>query len=58
MKMVQYQKIVEKLSGDFVAVMRTDCLPHLVIPLHPANTDYQEYLGWVAEGHEPLPADE
>jgi hypothetical protein len=24
----------------------------------PANTDYQEYLKWVAEGNEPLPADE
>ena len=23
----------------------------------PANTDYQEYLKWVAEGNEPLPAE-
>jgi hypothetical protein len=28
------------------------------IPIDPANTDYQEYLKWVAEGNEPLPADE
>ena len=28
------------------------------IPFDPANTDYQEYLEWVAEGNEPLPADE
>jgi hypothetical protein len=28
------------------------------IPYDPANTDYQEYLKWVAEGNEPLPADE
>jgi hypothetical protein len=24
----------------------------------PDNTDYQAYLKWLAEGNEPLPADE
>lgn len=28
------------------------------IPFDPDNTDYQEYLKWLAEGNEPLPADE
>ena len=28
------------------------------IPFDPDNTDYQQYLKWVAEGNEPLPADE
>ena len=28
------------------------------IPFDPANTDYQEYLKWLAEGNEPLPANE
>lgn len=28
------------------------------IPFDLANTDYQEYLTWIAEGNEPLPAEE
>jgi hypothetical protein len=27
------------------------------IPFDPANRDYAEYLEWLAEGNEPLPAD-
>ena len=27
------------------------------IPFDPANTDYAEYLKWLAEGNTPLPAD-
>lgn len=26
------------------------------IPFDPANTDYAEYLKWLAEGNQPIPA--
>jgi len=29
----------------------------LYIPFDPDNTDFQEYLEWLAEGNQPLPAD-
>jgi hypothetical protein len=28
------------------------------IPFAEDNTDYQQYLAWLAEGNQPLPAEE
>jgi hypothetical protein len=48
-------KQVKNTFGEVVAVQRQDGWQ---IPLAEDNTDYQAYLAWVAEGHEPLPPDD
>ena len=53
-KMYQLQK--DKLSSEVVSVLRI--ADGASIPFDPANTDYQEFLAWKAEGNVPEPAEE
>jgi hypothetical protein len=51
-------KIKKSISGSICIEKNNGNGNYLLIPEEPDNTDYQEYLKWVAEGNEPLPADE
>jgi hypothetical protein len=44
-----------KLTNHEVVMRIAD---NAFIPFDPANRDYQEYLAWLAEGNEPVAADE
>ena len=47
---------INRLSNKVEMVQRLS--DNAFIPFAPANTDYQEYLKWVAEGNTPQPAED
>ena len=55
---MQY-KLFKGSSGDIRSVIRTSDNGEVWgIPFDPTNTDYQQYLKWLEEGNQPLPADD
>ena len=48
-----------KLSNQIPEVILFNPGPdQWIIPVDPANMDYQAYLKWVEDGNTPLPADD
>jgi len=51
-----YQVVISPYTSEVSCIKRL--ADNAFIPLDPANTDYQKYLEWLAEGNTPLPPDE
>jgi len=45
--------LTQELLNSVIRIADNAC-----IPFDPANTDYQEYLRFLADGGKPLPADD
>ena len=50
-----YKKVIQPNGQPATCIKRL--ADNAFIPFDPANTDYAEYLQWLAEGNEPLPAE-
>lgn len=53
-----YKKLVNEQGVETGAVQFIGDGFITIVPPDPNNSDYQAYLKWLAEGNEPLPAEE
>ena len=52
-----YKLLKDVITGKDYGVIKMESTTLMSIPFNKANTDYQEYLTWVAEGNTAEAAD-
>lgn len=52
-----YKLLITPTEKDIGVVSKQENNMLISIPFDTANTDYQAYLKWIAEGNTPLPAE-
>jgi len=52
-----YKKLIDPITNQDSTEQIKRIADGAVIPFDPANTDYQEYLAWLAEGNTPEEAE-
>lgn len=55
---MNYQLLQDTIEPNITTIIKTVDGKKYYIPSDPNNTDYQEYLEWVAEGNTAEPAEE
>jgi hypothetical protein len=53
-----YKLMLDLTTGNLANCVKNVINGYVIPTTDPANTDYQAYLKWLAEGNTPLPADE
>jgi hypothetical protein len=53
-----YKQLIDPITNEVKVGSILRITDSAYIPFDPDNTDYKEYLKWVAEGNTPEPADE
>ena len=53
-----FDNLKNEVRTDFLLKLTNNLDEQVFVPMLENNTDYQQYLKWVAEGNTPEPANE